>query len=298
MRPAYLVLLILLNFCWAASLSIYKTLAEHLAAGGMVTLRFGLAGLCLVVFWPLFRGAAPRGWDLVKTVVMGLIVFMLGHRVQVWGVKLGTAGDSAVLMSAEPLLTSVAAAVFLREHIGPQRWFGFGLGMAGVVLLNAASGAGFQLGGLAASLIFISSFLCEALYSIMGKPLMARAGMMKILTLALLAGTAGNLLCDGPATWAAARGLPARDWALLAYLAVVCTAVGYAVWFVVIKESDVNIVAMTIFAQPLAGLVIAAVWLGEPLHWGQLWGGVAIVAGLLVGLFGQIGTPRPVVEGK
>ena len=30
--------------------------------------------------------------------VMGLIVFMVGHRVQVFGNKLGTAGNSSVLM--------------------------------------------------------------------------------------------------------------------------------------------------------------------------------------------------------
>ena len=296
MRLSYLIILILLNFCWSAALSIYKTLALHLEPGGIVTLRFGMAGVCLLLLWPWFRGPTPRGWDLVKTAIMGLVVFMLGHRIQVLGVQLGSAGDSSVLMSAEPLITSVAAAIFLREHIGPRRWVGFLLGMMGVILLNGFSGAGFHLSGLTASLIFISSFVCEAVYSIMGKPLIERASMMKILTLSLLCGTLANLLIDGGTTWRMARVMPGLDWWLIAYMSVICTAVGYGVWLVVIKESDVNVVALTIFAQPLAGLVIAAVWLHEPLHWGQLWGGVAIVAGLVVGLSRQIKLDAPPVQ--
>jgi drug/metabolite transporter (DMT)-like permease len=292
MRPSYLILLIVMNFLWAGSLSIYKALAAYLDPGAIVTLRFGLAGLILVVLWPWFPGKAPRGWDLFKTLLMGLVVFMLGHRIQVYGNKLSTAGNSSVLMAVEPLVTSVAAAIFLREHIGPRRWMGFALGIFGVGLLNGLLRGGFEPAGLVASLIFVSSFICEALYSIMGKPLIERAGLMKILTLGLLFGTLGNVLFDGPHTLVQARALPAHFWWLILYLATICTSFGYAIWFVALREMDVNVAALTIFAQPLAGVAIAGLWLHEPLHWGQLWGSLAIVAGLILGLSRQI-KPEP-----
>jgi drug/metabolite transporter (DMT)-like permease len=291
MKTRHLILLIIMNFFWAASLSIYKALSEVLAPGSIVLLRFGMAALFLVVLWPWLPGAAPRGRDLLKTVIMGLVVFMLGYRIQICGNKLGSAGNSSVLMGMEPIVTSVAAAMFLREHIGLRRWAGFSLGILGMALLNGLWGGGFKWSGLLASAIFIASFLCEAVYSIMGKPLMANAGMLKILTLALLAGTAGNLLLDGPATWTAAQTMPAHFWWLIFYLASICTSIGYAVWFAVIKETDVNITALTIFAQPLAGIIVASVWLHEPLHQGQLWGSLAILAGLVIGLSG--GWKRP-----
>jgi drug/metabolite transporter (DMT)-like permease len=288
MRPSYLILLVVLNCFWAGTLSIYKALAGRLEVGGIVTLRFGVAALLLAACWPWLPGKAPRGLDLLKTAVMGVIVFVVGHRVQVFGNKLGTAGNSSVLMGAEPLVTSVAAALFLGEHIGPRRWVGFGLGMLGVALLNGLLLGDFHWAGLAASLVFISSFICETVYSIMGKPLIECAGMMKVLTLALIAGTAGNLLIDGPQTLRAAAALPWQSWALVLYLATICTAIGYAAWFLVIRETDVNVAALTIFTQPLAGVAIAALWLREPLHWGQFWGGVAIVAGLIIGLSRQV----------
>jgi|SRR5581483_569300 drug/metabolite transporter (DMT)-like permease len=299
MRPSYLIILIALNFVWAASMSIYKALGGYLDPGAIVTLRFGMAAVVLLALWPWLPGLAPRGWDLLKTAIMGCIVFMLGHRVQVYGNKLSTAGDTSVLMAFEPLLTSVAAAIFLREHIGPRRWAGSLLGILGVALLNR-----FQWAGIAASLIFVASFLCEAVYSIVGKGLVARAGVLKILTLALTFGTLANLALDGRQTLASARALPPHLWWFIALLAIVGTVIGYAFWYVVIRETDVNIAALTIFVQPVAGVALAALWLHEPLHRGQFWGCLVIIAGLIVGLSRQIKTtpvpaepqisPRPV----
>src|SRR5260221_9142667 len=138
MRTSYLIVLIFMNFLWAASLSISKALADYLEPGGIVPLRFGLAALALAALWPWLPGRAPRGRDLLKTLLMGLVVFTLGHRLQVYGNKLGTAGNSSVLMAVEPLLTSVAAAIFLREHIGPPPLGGFLLGSFWVGMLNGS----------------------------------------------------------------------------------------------------------------------------------------------------------------
>src|SRR5271157_2668252 len=168
-----------MNLCWAGVYSAYKVIGQdHLQTGGIVTLRFGLAGLCLAAAWPWFPGPAPRGRDLVKTCLMGLMLYVLGQRLQVYGNQQGTAGNSAILLALEPILTSVAAAIFLHEHIGPRRMAGFALGLAGVAVLNRVWRPDFQWTGLAASLFFVSSFVCEAAYSVMGKPIVARASVM------------------------------------------------------------------------------------------------------------------------
>jgi drug/metabolite transporter (DMT)-like permease len=291
MKPAYLIILLLMNFCWAGVYSAYKVIEPDLATGGIVTLRFGLAALCLLVLWPWLPGPAPRGRDLANSCLMGITLLVVGQRLQVYGNQLGTAGNSAVLMAVEPLITSLAAALFLREHIGPRRLAGFALGMSGVVLLNGVWRKDFQWTGLVPSLIFISSFICEAAGSVIGKPIVARASVTKMLAIALLAGTAVNLLIDGRATLTAAKTLPPQAWWLLLALAVVCTAIGYSVWFIVIRECPVNVAALTIFAQSIFGVAIAALWLGEKLHWGHLWGSLAIVAGLMLGLSRQIQRP-------
>jgi drug/metabolite transporter (DMT)-like permease len=290
-KPAHLILLLLFNVFWAVSLSAIQALKAHLDYGGIATLRFGGAAVSLMLVWPWLPGAGPRGRDLWKASLMGVIVFTLGHRLQVWGNLLGSAGNSSVLMAVEPLLTAVAAAVFLREHIAPQRWLGFSLGIVGVALLNRVWADDFKWAGLTASAVFIASFLSEAAYSIMGKPLLDRVGPMKILAVSLVAGTLANLAIDGPTTFKAAQLMPTSAWSWIAFLSLVCTSLGYGLWLVVIRETDVNLTAMTILMQPVAGVPVAVLWLGERLHAGHLWGSLAIVTGLVIGLYARPAEP-------
>jgi len=219
--------------------------------------------------------------------VMGVVVFVFTPRLQVAGVQLGQASDASVLIALDPLVSSVGAAIFLREHIASRRWMGFALGVWGAVLMAEVWRPGFRLPALTANALILLSFFCEAAYSLMGKPMLARAGLFKVLTLALLAGTSVNLLVDGWPTVQAAAAMPPRAWLMMAYLSLVCTVAGYSLWFAVIREAEVNVAALTIFVQPVVGAAVAVAWLGESLRWAQLWGSLVIVAGLAVGL------PRP-----
>jgi len=197
-------------------------------------------------------------------------------------------------MAVEPLIASIAAAVFLREQIGPRRLAGLMLGMSGVVVLNGVWRTDFRWAGTVPSLIFISSFVCESAYSVIGKPIIGRAGVMKVLAVALFAGTVVNALIDGKSTLSAARRLSAFAWLLLLALALICTVVGYTVWFLVIRECPVNVAALTVFTQAIYGVGFAAFWLGEKLHWGQFFGSLTILAGIILGLSRQIKPADPV----
>jgi drug/metabolite transporter (DMT)-like permease len=283
MKRAHLLLLIVFNVFWAGILSVNKELEHHLTFSSIVTLRFALAAIPFALVWPWLPGPAPRGWNLLRSAVMGVVVFALGQRLQVYGNLLGTAGNSSILMGFEPILTSIAAALFLRERITKHSWLGFLLCLGGLALLNRVWAPDFRWTGLLASLIFISSFLCETAYSIIGKPLGATASPYKVVGVSLFAATLLNLVLEGSRAIPAAMQLPAVAWAQLLYMGLLCTSAGYVLWLLIIRETPVNLVALTIFIQPLAGVLIARFWLGEPLHWGHLWGGLSIAAGLAIG---------------
>jgi drug/metabolite transporter (DMT)-like permease len=283
-RTLWLLVLIGFNVFWGGTYSAFKDLGQWLTSGQVVTLRYGMAAALLLCGWPFMPGAAPRGRDLLQTALMGVLVFVAAPRFQVIAAHAGKAGDLSVLVALEPLVTTVGAAVILREVVPARRWLGFAFGMLGVVLLSNIWRADFQLAGLGANLLFIASFFCEATYSVMGKPLIQRAGFLKVTTLALASGMVVNLALDGASTWSAAQTLPLRGWMQIVYLAVICTALGYSVWFAALRVVPVNVVAITVFTQPFAGTLIAALLLGEALHLGQLWGGLAIAIGLALGL--------------
>jgi drug/metabolite transporter (DMT)-like permease len=283
-RAFQLFLLVLMSAFWATSYSVFKVLAPWLDAGGVATLRYALAGAIPLLVWRWLPGLAPRGRDLARTIVMGVIVFACSPRLQVAGVQKGQATDAAILVAFEPLIVSVAAAFFLREHVATRQRIGFVLGIFGVVVMAEVWRPDFHVGAFAADGLILLSFCCEAAYSIIGKPLLERAGLFKVLIIACLAGTIVNLLLDGIPTAKAMVLMPPRAWLLVLYLSLVCTLVGYSVWFVVVREVPVSTAALTIFVQPLLGCAIAVIWLGEKLPVGKITGGAVIMIGLLIGL--------------
>jgi probable blue pigment (indigoidine) exporter len=286
-RTTWLLILIGFNLCWGGAYSAFKDLGQWLTPGEVATLRFGLAAGLLGCGWPFMRGNAPRGLDLLKTFLMGVLVFVAAPRIQVMAAQAGQAGDLSVLVALEPLVVTVGAALFLRETVPARRWIGFVFGMLGVVLLSNVWQTDFHLAGLGANALFVASFFCEATYSVIGKPLIQRASFLKVTTLSMLGGTVVNLVLDGRSTVTAAATLPLLGWIEIGFLSILCTALGYAAWFAALRVVPVNVVALTVFTQPFAGTIIAVALLGEQLHFGQLWGGLAILVGLGLGLRGN-----------
>ncbi len=284
MKPVWLISLLAMNVLWAAAYSLFVQLEPVLNAGTLATTRFGFAALIIVLLWRWLPGRAPRGQHLIRALVMGVIVFCAAPRLQVMGVQMGNAGDSAILMAFDPVIVSVAAALFLREHVRGRTWAGCALGLAGVAVLTEFWRPSFQWSGLAAYLLVLSSFVCESTYSVVGKPLLERAHPVKVLACSIVAGTLVNLLFDAGAVAGALPALRMRDWLALAYLVLVCTVVGYALWFYAVRETPVNLVALTVFMQPPAGVLFDYLLNGTPPRWSQLWGSACIGLGLLVSL--------------
>ncbi len=289
MKPRYIVLLAGMNLLWAASYPIFKLLSEQMTSGALTTLRFGLAAVVLLGAWRWLGGTGPKLGDWLRISSMGVMVFCLAPRLQIEGVHRGQAGDTSLLMGLDPLITALAAALFLGERVPTRRWWGCAVGMIGVVLLSRVwTGEVAPMRGLLANGLFIGSFFCESAYSVFGKPLLHRCSPSKLLAMGVTAGTVANLLVDVTldhgATMKAVMTMGPTAWLLVIYLALICTVVGYALWFVVIRETEVNIAGLTVLVQPLAGLFMSVIFLGERLHWGQLWGSAAIIAGLGVGL--------------
>lgn len=286
MKPVCLITLLLMNVLWAAAYSLFKVLTPVLDAGTLTTLRFGLATLLMAGAWRWIPGSAPRGLDLVKTAIIGLLVFCLAPRLQVTGVQLGKAGDAAILMAFDPVIVAVAAAIFLRERVSLRSRTGFALGLVGVTVLAEFWRPDFHWPNLTANALILASFACESTYSIMGKQLLQRAHPVKVLLCSLSVGTMVNLALDGPGMLRALPRLEFLHWLVIAYLVVLCTVVGYLLWFFAIRETPVSIVASTVFMQPLAGVLFALLLVDETPRWSQLGGAIFIAAGLVVALSG------------
>src|SRR5690349_1865123 len=156
-----------MNLLWAGTVPMYKYLVGIVDERMIPTVRFGMAAICIGAVWPWLPGNGPRGRDILRALAMGVIVFCISPHLQIIGVHRGQAGDTSLLIALEPLIVAVGAALVLKEKIATRRWWGFGLGMLGAVLISEIWRDDVHaLRGFIANLIFISSFVCEAAFSL------------------------------------------------------------------------------------------------------------------------------------
>jgi drug/metabolite transporter (DMT)-like permease len=294
MKPSHLFLLLALNCGWAAVPTLAKRLEGQLGPVEFVLLRYGFGFLSLALCWPWLPGLLPRGRDFWRTCLMGVAVFHLGHWCQIAGIQRSQASDSSILLALDPLVSTLGAALFLREKIPAKRWLGFAFAILGVGIMSIWQRSA-PLPGLFANLLIVLSFVAESVWSVMGKPLVERWGIPKVTALALGAGTVANLiawLASLPgSSQPAIPSLAATAWVTLALLGILFTAFGYSVWYVVIRETPVSVAAMTIYLQPLLGTGMACLFTDEKLHAGHALGAVAILGGLALGLASATQSP-------
>jgi drug/metabolite transporter (DMT)-like permease len=122
---------------WGSGFVATKIGLQHAAPFTFLTLRFAFGILCLVPIVLLARPRFPasRG-ELAHVVAAGLLMHAVhlggSHYAQYLGLS---AGITALLLSAQPLLTAIIAAGYMNEKLTARQWAGIGLGLAGVALV-------------------------------------------------------------------------------------------------------------------------------------------------------------------
>lgn len=153
---------------WGSGFVATRIALQYTTPLDFLSLRYALGIACLLVLAPLW----PWRWPASKrsffhVVVAGLLVHALNlggsHYAQFLGLSAGT---TALVLAAQPLLTAGCAALWLAEPLEPRQWLGVLVGLLGVALLvwhkidvHAMSGA-----SLAAVLLSLTGATAGALY--------------------------------------------------------------------------------------------------------------------------------------
>lgn len=292
-----LLMLIAMNVLWAGTYSATKVLMGKAPFFVITTLRYACAALPMLFIASRQGGLRMGLRDFALCAVMGVATFSACPWLMYAGVELSRASDAAILTSTEPLLASLGAWIFLREHLDRRVAIGLVLAFGGAAVLSEfwrGEGAVNPVG----TALIIGGVCFEAFYSVIGKSLLRREGPLKITAVALLAACVVNLSIVGArGQWVYARALGAADWLLLAgYLALICTVVGYTFWFVALREGAVANVAVTIFVQPVAGILVAWAWVHETPTATQIAGAAIVLVAVAVSVTAHR-APDPVISG-
>ncbi|MCB2412711.1 DMT family transporter [Demequina sp. TTPB684] len=225
-------------------------------------LRAMIAGVVLVMVAGVQRRPMPSGghaWGLIT--VLGLVNVTVAFAAMFAGVSELATGTAAVLANAQPLLILLPAWWLYGEAVSLRTAGALLAGFTGLVLVAVPGG-----GGSGAALSVLSAV------AITGGTLLAR----RLGGLDVIMAIGWHLILGGAALVifaAVVEGPPVISWtprfvAVLAFLAVVGTAVTTVLWFIEARRSRLDVLTAWTFLTPVLGIVLAAVAFGEqPTGW-------------------------------
>lgn len=285
---------------WAANFVVVKDVLSVMPPVGFTFSRYFLAAITLLAIlrWSEGRIALPRP-DTLRITALGGLGF--GAYQMLWTTGLVTipAGDSALLIAAAPVFTAVIAAAIGTDTLNPTKAVGVVLSFLGVVLVVGA-GVGIDLQGDPIGFaLTLAAAVCWATYTAVGARVLRRHSPLVLTTWASVGGAVvlapvgiGQLVASGFPSAAQTAQLP------LIVLAVVYSGVFAAAISNIIVFNGVRLLGPTrvITAQsltPALAVVLAFLFLREPIRIGQLVGGAVILAGVALTRYASRHRPVP-----
>ena len=284
-RRAGIAALITVVLAWGLVWPVNKVLLETFSPLWVVAARSAIATVALFGI-ALARGrlALPPRAD-VPVVLSIALLHMVGFGVlAAWGLHLVPTGRSVVLAYTTPLWVVPGAWLFLHERFTARRIVGVIIGLAGlVVLFNPTTfdwtSRGAVLGNGA---ILVAAFLWAAsILHIRGHRW--RSTPLDLVPWEMLLATA--IIAS---LGVAVDGVPSVTWsgrlvALLLYAGIPGTAVAY--WATALASRNLPAVttSLGLLATPVLSVVVATLWLGEPLTLALVAAIVLILGGVAVG---------------
>ncbi|HYH92494.1 MAG TPA: DMT family transporter [Candidatus Saccharimonadales bacterium] len=267
---------------WAANFIVVKSAITALPPVAFTFLRYSIAAITLLILLRWREGAftLPRG-DLLKIGLLGAVGF--GCYQILWTVALQSipAGDSALLIATTPVLTALLAVAVGAEAPNTVKLIGAVVSFVGVGLVIAA-GPGLDLGAsLVGDLLTLAAAACWAVYTAFGATVLRRHSPLVTTTWAIVAGTIflapvgiAQLATVDPAVF----GLPVI--LALLYAGTLAAGIANVIVFHGVKLLGPTRITALQSLVPALAVVLAAIFLSEPIRPAQIIGGAVILAGV------------------
>ncbi|MBN2385747.1 MAG: EamA family transporter [Anaerolineales bacterium] len=281
--PLAILEALIVNLVWASSFIFVKIALDDLGPLTIGGLRYFLGFLVLLPFL-LGRGRprslSARTWG--RLFLLGLCAYTLGNGATFWALQYLSPTTVSFLMGMVTLLILLGGVVWLREV---PSW----LQTAGIVATLAGTGLFFSTGLRAGEPLGIAilsiGLLAFTLFGLLGR---SAARDREVDTLALtavpLAFGGGLLLLIALPLEGLPRASPAT-WGLVAWLAVVNTALGYLLYNHALQVLNAFQMNVLLNLSPIWTALMSAGLFDEHLTGGQWAGMLAVILG--VGLVQQ-----------
>lgn len=241
----------------------------------MLTGRFVIAAVVLwaVCLWR--RPALPAGRVLLTAVGLGGVGYAVQALCYFGAVARIDASLAALLLYTFPALVTALAVALRRESLDRRKLAALGCSAVGLVLLLGLGGV--SEGGTTGVLLALGAAVAYSLYLTVADGLPADVDVYLLSAIvctaaAITMGFVGGFQLPGTA----------EGWMWTGLLGLVSTVLAMATLFVGVRLLGAPTAAILSCAEPVVTLASTSVVYGESLTPGQLAGGVAVLAAVLV----------------
>ncbi|MBQ8263314.1 MAG: DMT family transporter [Oscillospiraceae bacterium] len=276
------ILALITAFAWGTSFIASKILLQSYTPTQVMLMRFILAYAALWLCRPKMLKLPLR--EELRFAVLAISGCSLYFLCENSALTYTYAANVSIIVAAAPILTAVAAHLFLPdEKLSGGSFLGFGLAIVGVALVVFNGTVVLKLSPIGDLLSFGAAF-CWAVYSVLLRKTVDKYENLLLTRRLMLWGIITSLPI------ALAEGAPLSLAPLangeyifcLVFLSFVCSALGYVFWNAATARLGTVVVCNYVYIIPFFTMLTGVIVLDEPLTFMGIVGAVLIMFGMFI----------------
>lgn len=261
----YTALALLFSLLWASAFMGVKVGLHSSPPLFLMGFRFLIAGTVLLGLARVQGKPLPRHWrDWGRLAVLGLLNNAAYLGLSAFALRSLSGGMGAVLASTNPLMLALVAPLFLRERLTRTRIAGFVVAFLSVVfIMYVRTGVNESLGAM--GLVLLANALMVT-GTVLFKRWAPAQDLVVVNGVQLLTACVALLVPS-----LIMEGVGAVQWNLsfvgaVSFLALGVSCGAMLIWFWLLRTGDAARASAFLFLNPVLGLFLGALILGEPLR--------------------------------
>ena len=279
-RPTADLMLLGTVSLWALNFTVSKYILDHgFRPLAYSSVRYACAALIFAGITLAWEGSLRIGRRELPLIFFATLVLFANQLCFVYALRFTTATTVALLFGTLPIFTAIFARGSGVEHLSPRFWAAAIVSFLGVALVAIGSG-----GSLSANLkgdaLALGGAATWAAYSVAIRPLMQRYSPFRLSAVFLLSVTVLLALAGSKQLSEQSFDFGALVWIGFAFAVIGPLVTTNLLWFTAIARVGPSRASLFANLQPFLAAVIALVLLDEPITVTQVFGGLAIGAGI------------------
>jgi len=271
---------------WGGMYVVSKVVLDVFPPFILLTLRLILGALALGIV-VLIRGWRPiTGKHGLQLLGIGVVGFGISVGLQFVGTDLSSAANAALITSASPAFILLFGALLLGEPVTFRRLAALALASLGVLAVLNPATVDLSQPTSRGNLALVAAAITWGLYSVLVKQASREAPTTEVSLLGFVGGLFVSVplgIMEGGQGTPGPLSLPILLGVV--YLGLVSTALAMYLWNRSLAILEAGLVSLLFFAQPVVGVGLGAIFLGEELGL-AFWAGSALIGtGLLLAAF-------------